>query len=98
MDPKLARSPRVEVVLRPVRYRGKPYGIGSVIETADFNHRGALLCNGCKLVDSDTPLKEVEPGKSKNLKETNPPAKKAAKRGRKPKAEKVEEAPDEFTG
>ena len=91
---------RVEVVLRPVRFRGKAYGVGSVIDAGDVNSRGALLCNGCSIVDSDTPLKEVSVGESPNL-EKSAKKKTTKKRGRKPKADANEEPdsePGEFTG
>ena len=99
MNAKLSRSTKVEVVLRPVRFRGRAYGIGSVIDAGDINTRGALLSNGCTVVEDDTPVKDVEVGVSPNMKSVK---KKAApkKRGRKPKTEKVEEDsdPGEFTG
>ena len=55
------KNPLVEVVAKPVNFRGEPYGVGSVIDCGNANDHGAMLAGGCVPAKLGTPTKKVKP-------------------------------------
>jgi hypothetical protein len=63
----------VEVVNKPVNFKGEPYGVGSVIDCGSSNEFGAMLSGGCVPVKTGTPTKKVST-KAKATTKTDPKA------------------------
>ena len=51
----------VEVVAKPVNFRGVAYGVGSVIDCVTPNDHGAMLSGGCIPAKAGTDTKKVKP-------------------------------------